>query len=227
MDDSWWERLGAWASVPFVALTVLGILLPGLPPTIEDPVGDVQQFFVESRGEVLVGGYLVGLGLFFGLWFLGSLRSFLRRAEGGTGTTSAVAFGAGLVAVALALLATAVVNAAALRVAAADDPVAVLAMYDVDGLISALLWFPIAVLVAATSILAMRNGALPRWYGLAGPVLTLAFLTGATATYQDDGPLASHGVYGFAVLLLFLLWVLVTGALILGRVGKAGPGARP
>jgi len=40
---------------------------------------------------------VVGIGIFFYLWFLGSLRSTLAAAEGGAGRLASVAYGAGLV----------------------------------------------------------------------------------------------------------------------------------
>lgn len=69
------------------------------------PAGTVVAHFAGNRGAILAQRMLFLAGGALYLWFLGSLRGFLRRAEGGTGRVSAIAFGAGLVWVGISMLA--------------------------------------------------------------------------------------------------------------------------
>src|SRR2546425_712695 len=102
MDERRWERLAAVSGIGFAAAVLVGSFLPGTPPKPDDPISKIQAFFVDHRTKYLASVLVFGAGLAFFLWFLGVLRSVLRRGEGGTGRLSALAFGAGLVVAAVA-----------------------------------------------------------------------------------------------------------------------------
>lgn len=94
-DDTRWERWGAIGGFLFVIGMLLLFFWVGDPP--EDATTEqLLQFYQDNEFAVTWGAYIVvtvgGLGL---LWFLGSLRGALRRAEGGTGRLSAIATVAG------------------------------------------------------------------------------------------------------------------------------------
>jgi hypothetical protein len=222
MDASRWERVAAATGIVFIALLALGNFLAPNPPAQDDPIQEVIDFAVDNRSALLIGSYLTGLALVFGLWFLGSLRSFLMRAEGGTGRLSGVAFAGGIVFAGLVFVSNAVGNGITLRIAEEGDPVAVRALFDTLTVLIASASFPVAVLVAATSIVAMRTGVLPRWYGQAGPVVTLVFLVAGTAVYLDHGFLAPGGGFTLIAFVVFALWVLVTSVLMMQRLGGQG-----
>lgn len=81
MADTRWERLGAATGIVFVILSVLALFIGGQPGAAPD----VVQYFVENRGRLLVQSFLAGVASIFFLWFLGSVRSYLRAAEGAPG----------------------------------------------------------------------------------------------------------------------------------------------
>jgi hypothetical protein len=56
-----------------------------------------SAFIADNRGAILAQSMLFVIGAGAYVWFLGSLRSFLMKAEGGTGRLSTVAFGAGII----------------------------------------------------------------------------------------------------------------------------------
>lgn len=227
MDDSRWERIAAATGIAFVVILAIGNFLAPNPPAQDDPIEEVIDFAVDNRSALLIGSYLTGLALVFGLWFLGSLRTFLMRAEGGIGRLAAVAFAGGVVFVAIVLVSNAVGNGITLRIAEEGDPVAVRALFDTLTVLIASASFPVAVLVAATSIVAMRTGVLPRWYGWAGPVLTLLFLVAGTGVYIDHGFLAPGGGFSLIAFVVFALWVLVTSVLMMQRLGQPGTRGAP
>jgi hypothetical protein len=96
MNDHQWERFGAASGTVFVLLFVAGLFF-GSPPDFGAPPEEVSRYYVEDQEAVQTTVVLFTAGLFFFLWFLGSLCGVLQAAEGGTGKLSAVVFGGGLV----------------------------------------------------------------------------------------------------------------------------------
>jgi hypothetical protein len=91
-------RREQWAAASGFAAIAFGAAAAALErswPTT-DPVA-FSAFVAENRGAMLAQSMLFAIGAGAYVWFLGSLRSFLMRAEGGTGRLSTVAFGAGII----------------------------------------------------------------------------------------------------------------------------------
>lgn len=224
MEGSRWERYGVASGVAFAILAVATILLvPQSPPAADDSLRQIQGYFGEHRDGLLMAGYLTGLAIAFALWFTGSLRSHLMRAEGGTGRMASIAFGGGLVAGTAALIGTAVTSAAAFSVAQGTDPASqavMRALFDLGNMAFSLAWFPIAVLVGATAVASYRTGALPEWHARISGVLSIAYIVAASSAFVERGLLAAGGAYGYAMFLLFVAWVLVTSILVMQRIPK-------
>ena len=146
------------------------------------------------------------LAVFFFLWFVGSLRSFLRPAEGGTGRLSAVAFGGGVAAGALYLARFTMSVAAAFR---ADEPggigdQAATTLFDLGRLLfTAAVPMALAVLLVATAIVGFRTAMLPTW---------LAWVTVVIAVGQLS--------VGWIVHYVFLAWVLFMSVFLYLRGAK-------
>lgn len=204
MREAKWERLAAGAGLAFVAL-----FMGALSDPVIDPVGDgasvVAGQLLDNRVQARLAVYAGGLAALALVWFVGSLRSTLRRAEGGTGRLSAVAFGGGVMA-GVTLLASSAFSSAALEFADyGDDPAgARLAA----GLAESLFYatnFGMALLVGATFVIALRHGVIPRWLawvGAVGGVLSLVLIW----------PFFVIGV------LVFLFWVAALSFVLISRV---------
>jgi hypothetical protein len=221
MEGSRWERYGAASGIAFAILAVATVLIvPQSPPAADDSLGQIQGYFREHRDGLLLSGYLTGLAIAFALWFTGSLRSHLMRAEGETGRMASVAFGGGLVAGAIALIGTAVTSALAFSAqsSVAGSQAVTRAMFDLGNMAFSVAWFPIAVLVGATALVSSRTGALPAWHARTSGILSIAFILAAASVFVDRGMLAAGGAYGYAMFLLFVAWVLVTSILVMQRV---------
>ena len=149
---------------------------------------------------------LVGLLLF--VPFLGYLFGVLRRAEGQGGWLSATAFGAGLVDLTIKL------GSAAPSIAARQtglDPAAHDALHTMNSASFVLTMLPLGVLVAAVTVLTFKTGVLPSWIGWFGALVAPALLVNGTFLDAEFGP----------AFLLFLLWTVVTSAVLTRRAGKA------
>jgi hypothetical protein len=208
--DSLWERRAGWGGIAFVvlsvawAIVVAGADLAGFEASDEE----IRESYDPERGDTgwlwLASLFLAlaGIGL---LWFLGSVRTLLRRAEP-SGRLAAVAFAGGIVLAGLML----VKNAIQLGIAAAVDWEDVVVEPGALRLIDAMFLGLImhegvagAVLVGATSIVALRTGVLPRWFAWAGVVVAvLAFF--------------SVVIWGLGLIAL-LAWVAVLSVFILRR----------
>lgn len=212
-DDTRWERWGAIGGFLFVIGMALLFFTTGDPP--EDATSEqVVQFYEANEFATTWGAYIyvtvAGLGL---LWFLGSLRSALRRAEAGTGRLSAIATAAGAGSIVLLFGGAAVFISTAFAV---TDPFSANFQLDVSTheMVSAagfgLFIYHLVLagaLVGVASVVSIRTGVFPKWLGWVGLVLALALVV----------PIVSFFAY-----FVFWAWVIVIAIYLL-----AGRGVRP
>ena len=205
MDEAKWERWGALAGVVFVVLAVIGGFIGGSPPKTSDSAEKIAKYFQDNQGNLKVGAYLTGLALVPLLWFLGTLFGRLRRAEGGAGRVSGIALTGGIAAAAIAMVGNGLVAYSALH------PEASAGSYKISSVLLGYAAFAIAVLVAATSIVVLRTGLLPSWFGWAGEALAIAWLIGAASVSTESTAIFT---IGFVVFLLWAVWLVVLSVLL-------------
>jgi hypothetical protein len=199
VTDRTLERMGAGCGILYVALVYIGSGL-GVPASA-------------------VGTILVLLGFLILLVFFGSLWSAMRRAEGGSGWLSATAFGAGLMSITIGLESAAPLLVARYR-AGGLDPQLARSLHDVEEASYFLGFLPLAVLLAAFAIVAIRPGPLPGWLGWVGAVLSAAFLVGGLIGTLD---LASE--WAQVPMLVYPFWVIATSVVMIRRAGKTSTDA--
>jgi hypothetical protein len=218
-DDTRWERWGAIGGFLYVIGMILLFVWPGEPPQ-DATTEQLLQFYQDNEFAATWGAYIAvtvgGLGL---LWFLGSLRSALRRAEGGTGRLSAIAMAAGAGSLILLLGAVGVFISTAFN---AVDPGNVNFQFDLSthemviGAGFGLFIFHLVLagtLLAATSVVSIRTAVFPKWLGWVGALLALALVI----------PLVS-----FFALFVFWAWVIVIAIFLLtGRGIRSAPRGTP
>jgi hypothetical protein len=188
---------------------------------IAGPTGgqDAAEYFVVRRSQVLVSSYLFGLAVVFFVWFLGSLRSQLRQAEGTTGRLSAVAFAGGILTASTLFFQGTLNIALAGGIAERVDPDITRALYQVSARAADLVPVWVAVLTGASAVVMLRTGIVPAWLGWFGGLVAVASLVVPVAIFVEGGPFASGGIYGFLVLGGFLLWTLLTSIVLVQRLG--------
>ncbi len=180
----------------------IALILSGDSALVSDDMGLVMEMF----------------GLIFFVPFLGYLFSVLRRAEGGEGWLSATAFGAGLIAFAVKLASAAPYIAAQGGEGGTPIEGTLIAMNNASFMITLL---PLGVMVAAVSAIVLKTRVLPVWLGWAGAVTAAALLVNSAFVDAEFGP----------AFLLFLLWTVLTSAIMTRRAGAAstkgaaGPGS--
>jgi hypothetical protein len=206
-----WERLAALSGLVAVALWVIGVVLEEVSNLPGEDPNEILSWFQDESNTILSGAFIFMLGSLFFLIFIGALRVRLVRAESDSAFLSAIAFGAGLVVVALTLLIPGPNLAGAL---AKDDltPEAAQALTVVDDAFFVGAELAAALLLIATGLAILRYGALPRW---------VAWISFLFALWLLIPPI------GWAGLLVGVpLWTILVAVLLWMRSGDESAAAR-
>jgi hypothetical protein len=213
-------QYGALSGVVAVILIVVGFsIFASDIPNSNDAAQKWQAFFVDHQDRIQTGMTIIAIGALFFIWFLGSLRDAIAGAEPGSRLAS-IAFGGGLVAVAILGAGTAGVLTAALH-PQGYDPNLLRSWADFGVLAAVPAAAGFTALFTATAIAGYRYGALPA--PIAGISATaaigqaLAFFAGTT----DHGAFAPDDVLGAAVpFITFAIGVLALSITLYRRAGQ-------
>jgi hypothetical protein len=220
MSDRDWERIGAATGALSVLLFIIGFAILPTPPDVDASATEIHTYYVDEQGGIQASMVLLTGALFFFIWFLGSLRSALRAAEGGTGRVSSIAFAGGVVSAgALFTLITLIAGAAfhpdqttAEVTSAINDLAVVSGAPALAGL---------TALFAASAKVALRHGAFSSAIGglLALAALAQPFAVGTMLT--DSGVFAGDGVLGLLLpVAAFGVAILVMSGALVQRAGR-------
>lgn len=171
-----WERFGALAGIAYVVLFLITFAVSG--EGAGDTNAEITEYYADggNRDRDISGYFLLVAAALMFLWFLAYLRVRLLRAEAEPGRLSALAFGSGVASAVLLMAAAAVFITPAGTVENAEsdfvlDPNTVQIIGSLGyGLFVASVMVA-SLLVFATSLLAVRLLAFPRWMGYAGFVV--------------------------------------------------------
>jgi hypothetical protein len=172
-------RLTPLTGAAFFVLILVALIIEGSPPAADDATEEVVRWWTENDTRSLAAAQLGGLASALLVWFGGSMRATLRRAEGEPGRVAAIAFGGFLIA-GVGLASIFGFDFAAAETAG-DVPAEVTHTLSV---LSELFFIPftmgLLVALLATSVVILRHGGLlPRWLGFVTIVIAIAFLTPA------------------------------------------------
>lgn len=238
MTDPRWERAAAGAGIGAAVLLAIQTVVAPLYPWYDDPLPRVGVYYSVNSSAIRVQVLLTGVAGVLFLWWLGSLRVHLRRAEGDPGRLSVVAFGSAIAASGIAglgalatLVATRGAGGAVLTPAHAVvgpgevGDVAILSAVAHELRLGSytLSWFALAPMLAAVAVISARDGAFPRWHMNASYVLTVLALATALSVLIDTGPFAPGGVYTLVLYGLFVIWLGATSWLTMRALEPAGP----
>jgi hypothetical protein len=209
-----WDRYAPLTGIVAVVLWVIGVVIgeSGAARPDDERAENILAWYGDNENTIITGQLVFVLGVLFFIWFLGSLRSTLLGAEGGTGRVASIAFGSGL----LAALAMIVQAAALIQPTFADEGElsgeAAQAMSLLSDATFGVVEVTLIPMLVATGLVILRHGALPRW---------LAWFSFLLAVVLAIIPIGWAGL-----IFVFPLWVLATSALLYR--GSAGePAAAP
>jgi hypothetical protein len=214
MSDRIWTRIAAAGGILYVGLTVLGndvLGSGGEAPGMTASVARIGAYVSTHPPTPLSWAtlYIELLGILAFVFFLGSLWSVLRRAEDEHGPFSAIAFGAGLVLVGVKVTSFPALIVAFYRGQEGMDPQLAAALLDMNEVSFVLTWAVGAVLLAATAVVVLRSGSLPRWLGWSAAVLSPALLVGVAFATS----------FGFVPYVLTMVWIVATSIVLIRRAG--------
>jgi hypothetical protein len=164
--------------VLYVVLFVIGtiLLFDGAPDSDASPARVIAYYQDGGhRNKIMFGWLVAGLGIFFFLWFLASLRQAVRRVEGGDGFLTALTTIGGVIYAALAFAAIAL--NVGVRTMSDDTykhtvyPGLIHAANDASYVMHATGGAGAAAMIIAATLAFMRAGAIPKWSGWVGIVL--------------------------------------------------------
>jgi hypothetical protein len=221
-----WEPVAAGLGIIFVVLQVAaGAMLAGAP-ALDAPSPEIQSYLVHDGADVLVAATMAALAAFFGLWFLGALRTFLERAEDAQGRLSQVAFGAGLVTITMATTASLPTVALAWDdTAARAEPGLLQAVWNLNTLALVPIGSSAGAFCLAAALVILRTRVLPAWLGWLGVLAAVAGVIAVLYLVADDpdSPLGTPAnLGGFLLSMLFILLLSIFMAI---RLRKTEPTA--
>src|SRR5438132_4578415 len=167
-----WAALGG---ILYVVLFIVGTILmfSGEPDSDASPA-KVIAYYQDSghRDRISIGWIVAGLGIFFFLWFLSSLRRTVRRHEGEDGFLTALTTIGGVVYATLAFAAIAV--NVGIRTMSDDTyhhtvfPGLIHAADDAGYVLYATGGAGASAMIIAASLAALRAAVVPKWAGWLG-----------------------------------------------------------
>jgi len=212
-----WEQIGAAGGIVFVVLQLVSqalIQAGGSEPAFEASAAEIETFFMNRNIQLaLTGGYLSVLSIVVFFWFLGALWARLRRAEGEPGWLSLVAFASGLAGMA-AILGSGGWELAILRLGQGLEAETLRLLFDLGNFAFAAYWVGLAGMLLAAGVVAIRDGALPRWLGWFGLLVAVALLAVRAVWFTASGA-------KFLPYALFWVWLIAASISLIRRAGVA------
>lgn len=207
MTDAQWQRLSALTGIAFAILMVVAFSVQGTLPQADDSRADVVRYFSTFHNDVMGGVVIrVAAGIFF-LWFVGTLRSVLAGAEGGTARLASVAFGAGILMLAAGMGAMASLASIAYNAERGVDPAFASSMMAMTHIFFVGGAMGMAWLLFATALVVVRTRVFSRWVASTGTVIGLIAI--------GLGIVAPGGTSGFSAYPLFIVWVVALSILMM------------
>jgi hypothetical protein len=154
------------------------------------------------------------------VWWFGSLRSFLLRAEGETARLASVAFGAGAIWVALQLVLQSVQVALVMGVGGDVTPALAGMFGDLAYALSVIAYVPMAVMLAAVATVSLRAAVFPAWLGWLSALAAAGNLVMSFGIVADSGPLVPGGALTYVLYALMPIWLVAVTTVMVVRLGK-------
>ena len=197
------SRLAPLTGVAFIVIVIIGFVIGGEPPDLEDGTRDLVEHYTDNKDSIMVGSAIVALGAAMLVFFGGYLRDVLTTGGDG-GFLPTVAFaGTVIIAIGAAIDSTISFTLAETADDLSGQSVTTLsALWENDFMPFAMGSF---IFLMAMGLSVVRTGALPKWLGW---IMVLVALTALTPI-------------GFVAFLGMALLVLVLSILLAIRAGGA------
>jgi hypothetical protein len=213
--------LGAAAGAAGIVLFAAGSLVIGDRPGFEATGAEIAAHLEENRTRIQLGCALLAAWTPLFVWFLAIVASLAGDAGAGARGAATVAFGCGLVFVAVFLVDVTALAVSALRPEnMTAEPELAVALHDFEWLAMGSASFVVAGVLASLAVLVLRDGAVwPRWIGWLAAVAAVLYLLRAGTLFTTGGAFAADGVLGLYVPVAAVAgWVFVASATLALRL---------
>lgn len=211
-----WNTLGAASGFGALLSGGIGGALERGWPDAGDPLA-VAAFIAEHRTAILGQSMCFLLSSALYVWFIATLCRRLESFEAGRGELSRIALGAGMVWVAISMMAQAFQVGITMSAANGVEP----GLMRVMAATFAIANLPGAVMLLAIGGATFRYQAFPRWLGWISLGVGVSELGLWSSLVVSAGPLAPNGWLTYTLYPLFLVWLVPT-TVILFRQGEVG-----
>jgi hypothetical protein len=179
MSEDRWARYAPLTGVVAVVLIIVGALMLNNYEYLKPP-SEIISKLEDNALLIQVAAYFGLASSFFLVWFAGSVRTWLRAAEGDPGRLAAVAFGGGVAGSVCLLVGNSALAAAAARAGSQGGTTesSATALWDLNAtLLGSALPIALAALVGAAAVVAFRTGVMQRWLAWGSAAVALGMLS--------------------------------------------------
>jgi magnesium-transporting ATPase (P-type) len=205
-----WERWGPFAGVLAVVCWIVAFTVGSDSPDSNASDAKIAAFYTSHSHQIgdIIAFFVFVAGILFLLGFLAALRSRLAAAEGAPGRLTALAFGSGVASAVLFVIALAIFTSPAFTANDTGkfrlDPNTYRLFQDTGYAVWVAAVIVAALLVWATSAIALRSGLLPKWFAWLG---VLAGILQLLAVF-------------FIPVFIFWGWILIVSMFLFIRAGR-------
>jgi hypothetical protein len=204
------ERWNAASGYLVIGLGIAGAAFERGSPPFTASVEEVIAFWSSYRRELLAQSMMFVLSAGAYVWFFGSLRSVLMRAEGSTGLLSTIAFGAGIVSAGLQMILQCFQVALAVAAAGALERGVVALFGGLGWALSVIAYVPMGVMLGAVAVVSFAYHAFPRWLAWFSLAASLAHFVMTLGLVVKSGPLVPGQPTTYALYAITVLWLIAT-----------------
>ena len=204
------ERWNGASGYVVIVLGIAGAAFERGSPPFTAPIEEVVAFWSRDQRELLAQSVMFVLSAGAYLWFFGSLRSVLMRAEAGAGTLSTIAFGAGIVSAGLQMILQCFQAALAVAGPGTLERGVVGLFGSLGWALSVIAYVPMAVMLGAVAAVSFAHRAFPRWLAWFSCLASLAHFVMTLGLVVESGPLVPGSAATYALYAIALLWLIAT-----------------
>lgn len=208
---------GAAAGAAAIVLYLVAVLVMGNGPGFDAGGAEIAAHLAENRTRIQVGCAIHAGWTPLFVWFLATVASLAGELGPGPRRAAAVAFGCGVVFVALFLADVTALAVGALRPEnMAAEPELAVALRDFEWLAMGAASFIVSGVLAAFAVLALRHEAIwPRWLGWLAAIAALVYPLRAGTLFATDGAFAADGLLGLYLPVAAVAgWVLIASTFL-------------
>jgi hypothetical protein len=204
------ERWNATSGYVVIALGIAGAAFERGSPTFTAPIEEVVAFWSTYQRELIAQSLIFALSGGAYLWFFGTLRSVLMRAEGPPGTLSTIAFGAGIVSVALQMMLQCFQVAVASAASGLLERGVVALFGRLLWALSVIAYVPMGVMLGAVGAVSFAYRVFPLWLAWLSFAVAVAHVIMTFGLVLESGPLVPGGATTYVLYVSTLLWLIAT-----------------